>query len=186
MTKKLIRYEPIAMILIMWAIYTISLITTYSFLGLGIIPRSISGLLGFFTAPFIHLSFYHLLSNSIPFIILGLLVRTAGAVIFWKVSLIIMLVGGFIPWLLSSAGVIVGASGLVFGYWAYLLFNGIYTRSAKAIIIAVVVFIVYGTLAFSLFRFYPGVSFTGHLGGALGGFVAAFLLRKNNKAVEEE
>ncbi|MBL4573354.1 MAG: rhomboid family intramembrane serine protease, partial [Gammaproteobacteria bacterium] len=112
--------------------------------------------------------------------------RTEGSAIFWKVTAIIMLVGGLVPWLLSTADTIVGASGLVFGYWAYLLFNGIYTRSAKAIMIAIVVFIVYGTLAFSLFRFYPGVSFAGHLGGAIGGFIAAYLLRKNTHNKKEE
>lgn len=180
MNKNLLRFEPIAMIAIMWAIYAIDLFTPLSFLGLGIIPRSLSGLTGIFTSPFIHINLYHILSNSIPFVILGVLVRMSGSAIFWKTSFIIMLVGGLFTWLFSSAGTVVGASGLVFGYWAYLLFNGIYTRSAKAIFIAIVVFLVYGTMAFSLFRFYPGVSFAAHIGGAFGGFIAAYLLRKNN------
>ncbi|PCH61850.1 MAG: rhomboid family intramembrane serine protease [SAR86 cluster bacterium] len=176
MIKNITRIEPIAMILLMWLLYLIALLSPISFLNFGIMPRSLGGLIGLFTAPFVHLGLYHILSNSIPFVILGLLVRMEGRARFIKVTAIIMVIGGLVPWLFSGADSIVGASGLVFGYWAYLLCNGIYTRSLKAIAIAIVVFIVYGTMFFSLFRFYPGVSFAGHLGGALGGFCASYVL----------
>lgn len=161
--------------LLMIAIQVFNVATGYSLTLFGLIPRTTQGLIGIVASPFLHGSFGHLISNLVPFLVLGTLVIAEGTKRFITVSAIIILLGGSLVWLFGFRGVHVGASGWVFGLWAYLLARAWFQRSWANVLIAGIVALLYGGL---IFGFIPrqGVSFEGHLAGAFAGFIAARLL----------
>jgi membrane associated rhomboid family serine protease len=140
----------------------------------GIRPRDLEGLTGVVLSPFLHGGFGHLIGNTVPFVVLGAVIALGGLVRVAVVTLIVVVVGGLGTWLVAPENTIhIGASGVVFGYATYLLVRGAYTRRALHLLTGVLVLFLYGTtLIFGLVPT-PGVSWQGHLFGAVGGFVAA-------------
>lgn len=144
---------------------------------LGILPRQLAGLRGIFLAPFLHGSFSHLLANTIPFLILGFLVRLRHKSHFLLLSTIVVLTSGLGTWLIAPPNTVhIGASGLIFGYFAFLVVNAWYERSLAAIVPALLVIILYGGLIGGILPVQNGLSWQGHLFGLLGGALAAFYL----------
>lgn len=165
---------------VLWAILLVDLATggvmNYLF---GNIPRRLEGLDGVLFAPLLHADFNHLASNSLPLIVLGFLVFLEGVRRFVAVVASCWLVSGVGVWLTGS-GLTVGISGVVFGLLAYLLVRGFYNRSWKQILLALVVFAIYGSVLWGLLPTAgPGISWQAHLFGAAGGVLAAVLLRRN-------
>ena len=161
--------------LLMVALQLLNVATGYSLMAFGLVPRMLHGLFGILTSPFLHASFAHLSANLIAFLVLGTLVILDGLHRFIAVSAIVIVLGGALVWLFGFAGVHVGASGWVFGLWAYLLSRAWFHRSWSNLITAGVVAVLYGGL---ILGFLPrqGVSFEGHLFGAFAGFIAAKVL----------
>lgn len=151
--------------------------------GLGVKPRSLSGLAGIFFMPFLHSNFGHLLANTVPFLVLGALVMLGGLSTFFTVAGISMLVGGLGIWLFGGANSVhIGASGIVFGLFGFLLTRAYFERSISAIIIAFAVLVFYGGILWGLLPFWLGVSWLGHLFGFVGGVVAAYWLSKRKNS----
>lgn len=151
--------------------------------GFGIVPREAAGLPAIFSAPFLHYGWGHLMSNSVPLFLLGTLILVSGLRPFLWVSLITIVVSGAVVWLISPPNsVTLGASGVVFGYLTYLLARGFFTRSWAQLAIAVVVGLVYGSILWGVLPTSYGVSWQGHLGGAIGGVLAAFWLHGRARA----
>ncbi|WP_460133670.1 rhomboid family intramembrane serine protease [Pseudomonas sp. S1_E04] len=161
--------------LFMVALQLLNAMTGYSLVAFGLIPRTMHGLPGILTSPFLHASFAHLSANLVAFLVLGTLVIMEGVNRFVAVSVITILLGGSLVWLFGFAGIHVGASGWVFGLWAYLLSRAWFHRSWSNLLTACVVALLYGGL---IVGFLPrqGVSFEGHLFGAFAGFIAAKVL----------
>ena len=146
---------------------------------LGIHAREVDGMPEIFTAPFLHAGWDHLISNSLPFYVLGFLVLLSGLARWLASSLIIIVVSGMAAWSLTPAHtIILGASGLIFGWLTYLLFRGIWSRRPAQVVVALLVLLVYGGLIWGVFPGTAGVSWQAHLGGAIGGVVAAWLLHR--------
>jgi membrane associated rhomboid family serine protease len=144
---------------------------------LGIAPRDTEGLLGIATAPFLHGGFGHLISNTIPLLMMGAIIAVAGAYHLLGVTAIVALVSGFGTWLTSPPGSItIGASGLVFGYATYLIVRGIFNRSLGQLLIGILVIVVWGGALLGGLLPQPGISWQGHFFGAVGGVVTAWLL----------
>ena len=170
---------PGAMVAVMVVVQLISIFGVNLVNLLGIEPRSVSGLIGIITAPFVHLSWQHLISNAIPFLIFGFLVMVHGVKQFIAITAVIWLVSGFGVWLTApSNSVVVGASGIVFGWLAFLLARGIFNRNVWQILVGVVLFLVWGGMFWGVLPGASGISWQGHLFGALGGVLAAFLAAK--------
>lgn len=147
----------------------------------GIRAREIDGLPGILTSPFLHAGFDHLASNSLPFWVLGFLVLLGGLARWLIATTISVVSAGLAAWLLTPADtIIVGASGLIFGWLTYLLARGIWSRSAGQILVAVGVLVVYGGLIWGVLPGETGVSWQAHLGGAVGGVLAAWLLHRRS------
>lgn len=145
----------------------------------GIIPRNPIGLRGILFAPFLHGSFAHLISNTVPFVILGWLVMARQTSDFFWVTVISAFVSGLGTWLFGSIGynsVHIGASGVVFGYLGYLLLRGYFERSPIAVAISLFVGTLYGSLLWGVLPVQYGISWEGHLFGLIGGAIAARLL----------
>jgi membrane associated rhomboid family serine protease len=143
----------------------------------GIEPRETDGLIGIVAAPFLHADFSHLISNTVPFIIMGVLIALNGAVRVLAVTAIVGLVSGFGTWLIAPENTNhIGASGIVFGYGTYLITRGFYNRSAVEILVGIVIAALFGTTLLGGLAPQEGISWQGHLFGAIGGVVAARLL----------
>jgi len=142
----------------------------------GIIPRNSTGLRGILFAPFLHANFSHLIANTLPFVTLGWLVMLRRTTDFFIVSLISMVVGGLGTWFIGSAGLHIGASGVIFGYLGFLLFRGYFERKLTSMIMSAIVGLFYGGLLLGLLPTQPGVSWEGHLFGFIGGCIAAKML----------
>jgi len=140
----------------------------------GIRPRDADGLVGIALAPFLHSGFGHVLGNTIPFVALGATIALSGLARVVAVGAIVALVGGLGTWLVGPAGTVhVGASGIVFGFAAYLIARGVSTRRLMHLLVGLVVIALFGTTLLIGLVPTAGVSWQGHLFGAIGGIVAA-------------
>ncbi|MEX2578563.1 MAG: rhomboid family intramembrane serine protease [Verrucomicrobiales bacterium] len=140
----------------------------------GIRPRTLPGLAGVFLAPFIHLGFGHLVSNTLPFLILGGVVLVGGRKIFVTASLFIVAVGGGMLWTLGPSSTNhIGASLLVFGYFGFLIARGVFERSAFWIVVSIITLILYGGMLAEVVPGQRGISWQGHLFGFVAGVLAA-------------
>ncbi len=166
------------MLAVMWVLEAIDAVTLNALDSFGIQPRLIGDLPNILLAPFLHFGWAHLISNSVPFLVLGVLIFiTSGPKHWFMVTVIGTVVSGLVAWLLSASGTITaGASGVVFAYLTYLLTRGLFTKRIGQILIAVVVFAAYGTVLWGVLPGAEGVSWQGHLGGAIGGVLAAWWL----------
>jgi len=145
----------------------------------GIIPRRIEGLDGIFFAPFLHHGFDHLYSNSVPLILLGTFVLAAGARRFLHSTLVIIFVSGLGVWCTGSPDtVVVGASGVVFGYLGLVLMRGIVERTWWNLGVVLLVGLLYGWQLVGIMPTDTLISWQGHLFGFLGGLIAAVLFRR--------
>ncbi|NDJ18066.1 rhomboid family intramembrane serine protease [Myxacorys almedinensis] len=139
----------------------------------GIIPRTSIGVRGILFSPFLHGSYQHLISNTIPFIMLGWFVMLRSVREFFAVSAIVLLASGIGVWLFGSPGIHVGASGVVFGYFGFLLSRAYFERSALSIALSLAVGLIYGSLIWGVLPTQLGISWEGHLFGFVGGVFAA-------------
>ena len=163
----------------LWVIQAVNAATGDALLRFGIIARSTDGLDGIIFAPFLHGSFDHIAANTLPLLVLGFLAAVRGVGRFLIASVVIILVSGAGVWLTAAPGsVTIGASGLILGYFGYLLARGLFDHSLADIAIAVVVAILYGTLIFAVLPSQEGVSWQAHLFGLIGGVIAAWTLRR--------
>ena len=157
-----------------WAAFAANLVTGGALIQYGVIPRTTTGLRGILIAPFIHGSLSHLVANSVPFLVLGWLVMLRNARHFIPVTLLSMLGAGLMAWLFGApASVHVGASGVVFGYLGFLMLSGWFARSFASIALSIGVTVAWGGLVFGVMPGQPGISWQAHLGGFLGGVLAA-------------
>lgn len=162
-----------AMVVVMWVVEIVDLVAG-DLDSAGIRPRDPDGLVGIVAAPFLHGGFGHLIGNTIPFVVLGAAIALSGLGRIAAVTAIVAVVGGLGTWLTGpESSVHIGASGLVFGFATYLVTRGIYSRRALHMVTGLALLVIYGTtLLFGLVPT-PGVSWQGHLFGAIGGVVAA-------------
>jgi membrane associated rhomboid family serine protease len=166
-----------AMAAVMWVSEIVDSILGGDLDRLGIEPRELDGLTGVVLAPFLHGGFGHLIGNTIPFLVLGAVIALSGAARVLAVTAIVTVAGGLATWLVGpDNSVHIGASGVVFGYAAYLLTRGVFSRRLLHLATGVLVLLFYGaSLLISLIPT-PGVSWQGHLFGGLAGILAAKVL----------
>jgi membrane associated rhomboid family serine protease len=163
---------------LMWFVWLLDLAIPgqRSAAGHGIVPRNVSGLDGIVVAPFIHGNLDHLVSNSIPLLVLGALILLRGVIEFGFVVLVSGLIGGLGTWIFGAGDAQhIGASGVVFGFFGYLVFRSAFDRRLSSAVITLVVAVVYGT-AF-LYSLIPEetISWSSHFFGFIGGSAAARL-----------
>ena len=154
--------------------------------NLGVQPRTLVGLRGVLLMPFLHGGVGHLIANTIPFLVLGALIMLGGVSSFFTVSAVIILVSGVGVWLLGSAdSVHLGASGLVFGFFGFLVTRAYFERSPGSILLALFAIIFYGGIIWGILPLQTGVSWLAHLFGFIGGVLAAYLLSKRRRSNTE-
>lgn len=166
-----------ALVAVMWVVEVVNKIDGQGLDGDGIYSRSLAGLPGIISSPFLHAGFDHLIGNTIPLVILGLVIAAAGARRVIEVTLLVIAVAGLGTWAVGPAHAsTIGASGLVFGYAGFLIARGFFVRSFAALAIGVVVAVLFGVSLASDLVPQAGISWQDHLFGALGGVLAARLV----------
>jgi len=168
----------IAFVVLLWAVHVVNWIVGYGFNpAFGLIPRHVSGLDGVIAMPFLHGSFAHLMANTPPLLVMGgLLVATATRALL-AVNAVVIGLGGGLVWLFGSPAIHIGASGLVFGWFGFLVARGLVDRSPITLGAALLVGILYGSILWGVLPGQSGVSWEAHLFGAIAGAAAAFLVR---------
>ncbi len=171
----------VTILVIMWLLELLDVLFLRQALnGLGVWPRELAGLWGVLLMPFLHGGLPHLAANTLPFLVLGWLVMWRRTADFLAVTLITTLLTGLTLWLFgSSRAVYIGASGLIFGYFGFLLFRGYFERSPQSLLVALLVIFLYGGLVLGVVPQRSGVSWEAHLLGFLSGAICARILSRS-------
>jgi membrane associated rhomboid family serine protease len=170
------------MLAVLWLVFLINAMFFGGQLDrFGIEPRTLTGLRGIAFAPFLHVGIAHLSANSVGLLLLGGLVLLRNEVDFWVVALVGGIVGGFCTWLFGRPLMHIGASGIIFAYFGYLLCTGIFERHVGAILFSLIAVLSWGGLIYGVLPGQPGVSWESHLFGVVGGGCAAWLMAQRRR-----
>jgi membrane associated rhomboid family serine protease len=173
----------VAMAVLMWLTEVVDQIGFGDLDAYGIHPRDVGGLPEILAAPFLHVGFGHLLSNTVPFLAMGAVIALGGIVRVALVTLVVALVSGLGTWLTASSdSVHLGASGVVFGYAAYLVARGLLSRRLTELAVGALVVGVWGFGLLQGLLPQERISWQAHLFGAIGGVIAAVLLSQRSRA----
>jgi membrane associated rhomboid family serine protease len=180
--KPLSNNQHIRLVLVVFVLFSaiemINLFTGRMLSQLGTIPRYVPGLKGIILGPFVHGSLQHYFSNIIPLCIFTYLLLQYGLNRYLQVTLWIMITSGLLVWLFARPATHIGVSGVVYGYFGYLVLAGFLSGKFKLIIISALVAFFYGGLIFGILPSSPFVSWESHLFGFIAGLVAAKLWAK--------
>jgi membrane associated rhomboid family serine protease len=173
---------PFRLVFIMWLVFTIQFYYHIDLGFLGIKPRTLQGLIGIFTAPMIHGGYMHLISNTFPLLFLGAVLYffydRIGGIVFFRCYFIT----NVLVWLFSPrVSYHIGASGLIYGLAAFLIFYGFIRQEFMSMLISIVILVIYGGLFYGVFPGDPYISWESHLAGALVGTYTAFNLAQKRK-----
>jgi len=181
-------FYPLVFVIIIWLVKLIEFIFNFSLSAGGILPRSLYHLPAILSMPFLHSDFNHVLSNSGPILVLGGFIFYFYREIAWKVILWIYGLSGIWLWIGGREAIHIGASGLVYGFAAFLFFSGIFKRSTTLMIVSLVITFLYGSMVWGFFpEFFPeeNISWEGHLFGFIAGILMA-VYYKDKGPVEKE
>jgi membrane associated rhomboid family serine protease len=168
-----------AIVALMWLVEVVDSLDKHRLDQYGIEPRDVDHFDGVVFAPFLHVSFAHLLANTVPFVVLGAVIAFEGLGRLAGVTVIVALVSGVGTWLVGPANTVhVGASGVVFGYATYLIARGWFNHRVGEIVIGVALAVLWGSVLLAGLQPHEGISWQGHLFGAVGGVVAAAMLAR--------
>lgn len=181
-------YIVISFVSLLWIIKAIELAGDFSFSRLGILPRTLSGTIGIITGPLVHGDIFHLISNTLPILLLGILLfyfyhRIAVEIFIW-----IYLVTGFWTWILARNAYHIGASGIVYGMASFLFFGGIIRKSKQLMTVSGIIILLYGSFFYGIFPDFVAsdVSWESHALGALVGVLLAIVFRKTKIDFEQD
>lgn len=169
---------PTIFVAIIGLIHFAGYVLDVSFVSYGVFPRKLSGLIGILTSPLIHADFKHLFNNSIPLIILGSALFYFYKEVAFKVSFWIYLMVGIWTWVSARESYHIGASGVLYGLFSFLLVSGFLRKNKNLISLSFTVIFLYGSLVWGIFPIDVKVSFEGHLWGFVAGIVLAFYYKK--------
>jgi len=171
-------YLPLAFVLLLWVIKLLEFSLEADWgADLGVLPRTWQGLPGIVTFPLIHADWGHLASNSLPLLVLGTAILYFYRPVALRVIGLIYVMPGILVFVAARQNFHIGASGLVYGFAALLLVSGIIRKERSLMALSLLVVFLYGGLIWGLLPLREGVSWEGHLFGALSGIICAFLFR---------
>lgn len=167
-------YPVLAFVGLCWLMFLVNNLALHGQLShLGIVPRTVGGLGGIVLAPLLHTSFRHLLANTVPLLMLGGVISLRSPAAYVSITVAGTLVSGALIWLLARHGCHIGASGLVFCYFGYVMGQAWFQRTFANILVAVACGFIYGGLIWGLSPFQSGVSWEAHAAGLVAGFFLA-------------
>ena len=175
---KSLKFSVIILIII-WSVKLFEIVFDYDFTEYGVLPRNFNGLIGILFSPLIHSDVNHLLSNSLPVIILCLLIFNFYSQIAKKILIYLYFISGLWLWCIGRESFHIGASGLIYAMASFLFFSGILRKNSQLSAVALLVIFIYGGLFWGLFPIHKNVSWEGHLTGFIAGILVSFIFRKD-------
>jgi membrane associated rhomboid family serine protease len=182
----------VSFVALLYVIELIDVLNRHDLDDNGIRPLEADGLWGIIWAPLLHANWQHLIANTVPALILGFLMTLAGLARFIYATAIVWIVGGFGTWLIGNTGAPpgvetnhIGASGLIFGWLTFLIVFGWFTRHVWQIVVGLLVLFVYGGVLLGALPGSFGISWQGHLCGAIAGVFAAYVLSGPERKARE-
>ena len=170
---------PSLFVALLWLIKSSEILLSISLVKFGILPRHLSGIPGILLAPLIHGDVFHLFSNTLPLLLLGINICYFYTAIAFEIFFLIYFLSTTAVWLLAlGEGYHVGASGLIYGFVSFLFFCGVFRSDKISMVVSLIVIFVYGGLIWGIFPFYDGVSWESHFFGAASGGLGAYTFRK--------
>ena len=170
-------FVMVAFLAVLWMIQLLNVADHYRLDNYGIKPRDLASLPYILTAPFLHVSWTHIESNSGPLFIFGFLAAYRGVARFLWLTALLIVVSGLAAWFFGAAGTIgVGASGVVFGYLGYILVRGFFDRHGIDILIGAVMALCFA-YQFTVLLPQAGIGWQDHIGGLVGGIVGGWVFR---------
>jgi membrane associated rhomboid family serine protease len=186
LAKQLFRvsFFPICFLAICWAIFFVDEHFNLNLSQFGTAPRTAKGLLGILFSPFLHGGLDHIASNSVPILILGMMMFYFYKRIAWPVFIWIYLISGIWLWIGGrnsefNPTVHIGASGLIYGAATFLFFSGVFRKHKPLMVVSVLVIFLYGSMMWGIFPLMPGISWEAHLFGAIAGVLVAYNYKKD-------
>jgi membrane associated rhomboid family serine protease len=169
---------------LLWGIQIANAKHDYDYNRFGLKPREYDGLWGVLTQPFLHESYGHLLSNTVPLVAIGWALLLSGVRVWLFVTASVIVLGGVLTWLVAPSDItIVGASGMIFGWLGYLLARAYFTRKLKWIFTAIALLLFFGTLLGSLLPTVDAkVSWQSHVCGFVAGIFIGWVLHPRRPA----
>ena len=175
---------PVAFVFFLWAIYFSQVTFNLPYVQCGILPRRLSGMVGILSAPLIHASISHLLSNTPTLLILSIAVMYFYPSSSLKVFAVIYLLTGTLVWLFAREAYHIGASGIIYGLLSFLFFSGVFRRDNRSIALALLVTFIYGGLVWGILPGAKGISWESHLFGGISGIMVSFIYRKEDPYIK--
>lgn len=166
-------FFPVAFITVLWLIKLCEVVFSYPLYNFGVYPRSFKGIMGIFTAPFIHGDWGHLFSNSVPLFVLGSGLFYYYRRVAYKIFFLILVSSGLWVWVSARPSYHIGASGIVYGLATFLFVSGVIKKNIQLAAFSLIVVFLYGSLVWGVFPIMPEVSWESHLMGAIAGIVMA-------------
>ena len=172
----------LAFVGVIWCVFFVGLVVPFELNAFGITPLTLGGLVGILAMPFLHANLGHLAGNTIPLVVLLVLLAGSRAKS-WAIVVNIMLLAGVLLWLFGRSATHIGASGLIYGLIAFLIVSGCLERRLVPLVISVAVGFLYGgTLLWGILpRLGSHVSWDGHLFGAIAGGIVAFRVTQGSQ-----
>ncbi len=166
---------PVFFLVLCWLMFASEILFDVSLSQYGLKPREISQWFGIFTMPFFHADLSHIFANSVSFIVLGTMIFYFYPEKALSVFLLSYFMTGVFTWLIGFHGVHIGASGMVYAFAAYLFTVGARSRNIPNMALSLVVVFLYGSMVWGLYPQNTGISWEGHLSGAISGVILAFI-----------
>jgi len=168
---------PLTFPVILWIVYFVSLATNINLDRMGILPRNLLGVLGIVTGPVVHANISHLLSNTVPLMILGWAIFYFYPKVSYKAFLVVYILTGVFVWLFARQVYHIGASGIVYAFVSFLFFSGIFRKDNKSIAIALIITFLYGGIIWGVLPGQKGISWESHLFGGIAGVITAYIFK---------
>jgi len=178
--KKIFKYSlliPLVIVLIFWIVKFVENAYNLDFSEWGILPLTVEGLPGILLSPFIHGSYEHLFSNSMPFLVLMFALLYFYRRLAYRIFFLIYILSGICVWLGGRDSWHIGASGIVYGLASFLFFSGVFRKDINLLTVSIIVVFLYGSMFWGIFPIKPEISWESHLWGSVSGFVLAIYYR---------
>jgi len=168
---------PLLLVLSIWTVFLIEVRLNINFNNYGILPRNLSGLKGILFSPFIHSSIEHLYNNTVPLVVLSSALiyfyrNAAFKIIFYGI-----IFSGLITWSIGRESYHIGVSGLIYVLVSFIFFKGVFTKYYRLVALSLIVVFIYGSMLWYIFPVDDAISWEGHLGGFITGFLSALFIK---------
>lgn len=168
---------PLYFVLVLWIVFWIEGNYNLYLTKYGLYPRTISGLRGIVFSPFIHSGIKHLFNNSLPLLILLISLFYFYRKIAFKVLIYGTLLSGLLTWIIARDSYHIGASGIIYLLFSFILFSGLIRKYYRLIAVSLIVIFLYGSMIWYILPVKDEISWEGHLSGFLIGLLFAFIYK---------